>query len=73
MPDTLEALFKIVDKLAKGEMLPKETKPHLLSGNYNGCWECHVESDSLLIWVEKSASGEETIVLSRFGSHSELF
>lgn len=73
MPNTLKALFRIVEKLSKDEELPKETRPHALTGNYIGCWECHVENDSLLIWIEKTESGDETIVLSRFGSHSELF
>ena len=70
---TLEALYRIVSMLANGESLPKEIRPNMLSGNYKGFMECHVENDSLLIWIEVSESGEETIVLSRFGSHSELF
>ena len=70
---TLEALYRIVSMLANGESLPKAARQHMLSGNYKGFMECHVENDSLLIWIEVSESGEETIVLSRFGSHSELF
>ena len=65
--------LKVVELLVNEMPLPKEIRPHALSGNYNGSWECHVENDSLLIWIETSELGEETIVLSRFGSHSELF
>lgn len=72
-PNTLKALFKVVELLANEMPLPKEIRPHALSGNYKGSWECHVENDSLLIWIETSELGEEIIVLSRFGSHSELF
>lgn len=32
--------------------------------------ECHVESDTLLIWWDKDTG---VIKLVRFGSHSELF
>ena len=66
-------LFKVVELLAKGQPIPKEKLPHVLSGNYKGALECHVENDSLLIWIEQSSDGEEIIILSRFGSHSELF
>lgn len=59
--------------LANGQPIPKEKRPYVLSGNYKGALECHVENDSLLIWIEQSSDGEEIIILSRFGSHSELF
>lgn len=32
--------------------------------------ECHVENDTLLIWIDEN---ENLIRLIRFGSHSELF
>jgi mRNA interferase YafQ len=32
--------------------LAKKHKPHKLSGNYQGYWECHVKPDLLLIWDE---------------------
>ncbi len=32
--------------------------------------ECHVENDTLLIWLNPDT---ETITLVRFGSHSEIF
>ena len=72
-PKTLMELFKVVELLAKGQPIPNEKRPHVLSGNYKGALECHVENDSLLIWIEQSSDGEEIIILSRFGSHSELF
>lgn len=56
--------------LAKGEQLPEQMRPHLLTGNYRGCMECHIMGDFLLIWIDQT---EETIYLLRLGSHSELF
>lgn len=50
--------------------VPQEYSPHLLSGTYAGCWECHVEGDYLLIWIDEDG---KTIKLLRLGSHSELF
>lgn len=65
--DKLEVLLKL---LVNGQPIPAENKPHILTGNYRGYMECHVESDTLLIWWDK----EECIIkLVRFGSHSELF
>lgn len=67
-PSKMKALLSIIQKLEKEEPIPPEYKPHILKGDYNGCWECHVEDDFLLIWID------DTIVeLLRLGSHSELF
>ncbi len=39
-------LFKDVDaKLTAGTPLPKKNRDYDLSGNWNGCRECHLESD----------------------------
>lgn len=65
--DKLEVLLKL---LLNGQPIPAENKPHILTGNYHGYMECHVESDTLLIWWDKE---EGIIKLVRFGSHSELF
>ena len=46
-------------------------KPHILSGNYSKHWECHVLPDLLLIWIQNDS--EESIILVRGGSHSDLF
>ncbi len=65
--DRLEAILKL---LAEGLSIPEENRPHRLSGNYKGYMECHVESDTLLIWWDKEAG---VIKLVRFGTHFELF
>lgn len=50
----LEKLYDIVGYLERCEEIPKEFKPHMLTGDYAGHMECHVENDFLLIL--KSAS-----------------
>lgn len=42
---------------------------HPLTGNYEGCRECHLKPDVLLIYW----SDGEILHLNRIGSHSELF
>lgn len=64
----MEKLFDIVRLLEQDEVIPKEFKPHMLSGKYAGHMECHIENDFLLIWIDS-----DIIKLIRLGSHSELF
>lgn len=68
--EVIDKLEVILNLLAQGLPIPETNRPHLLSGNYNGYMECHVESDTLLIWWDKETG---IIKLVRFGSHSELF
>ena len=42
----------------------------MLTGNYAGHMECHIEGDFLLIWFDPNS---DEISLVRLGSHSELF
>lgn len=70
MPEKVDRLDKVVKLLRQSGTLPPEYRPHRLTGNYRGCMECHVESDSLLIWIDET---ESIIKLLRYGSHAELF
>ena len=67
-PRKLEALLEILRLLANEEPIPEKNRPHMLTGQYKGCMECHIEGDFLLIWID-----EDAISLVRLGSHSELF
>lgn len=69
-PEVIAKLEDILNLLANGLPVPTENRPHLLTGNYRGYMECHVENDTLLIWWDKE---EGIIKLVRFGSHSEIF
>lgn len=69
-PSKIQALFDIVGYLERGEAIPAKYKPHFLKGEYKGCLECHIQNDLLLIWIDLN---NETIILERLGSHSELF
>jgi mRNA interferase YafQ len=53
------------------QAVPQKHKPHLLSGIYSKHWECHVLPDILLIWHQNDI--EQTVILVRTGSHSDLF
>lgn len=67
----LPLLKEIVKLLENGLPIPAINKPHLLTGNYKGYWECHVKPDWLLVWkVDKK---NKIIYLTRTGTHSDIF
>jgi len=67
-PLKMEALYSVLHKLSEGKPLPARCKVHNLIGQYNGCQECHIGNDFLLIWID-----DEKIRVMRIGNHSELF
>ncbi|MGL5254153.1 MAG: type II toxin-antitoxin system YafQ family toxin, partial [Brevinema sp.] len=62
----ISLLTDILKMLAAGEPLPAKNKDHALVGNYEGCRECHITPDWLLIYEVV----EETVILylTRTGS-----
>lgn len=69
-PQKIANLEIVLQLLSQTGTLPPTYKPHMLTGNYKGYMECHIESDYLLIWMDEN---ENLIKLIRLGSHSELF
>lgn len=57
--------------LRENGSLPRSYRPHKLSGIYDGCWECHIQPDWLLVWAQNDT--ELTLLLIDTGSHSDLF
>ena len=66
----VEKLLEVVRMLENEIKLPVKHRLHKLSGDYKDCWECHIEGDFLLIWIDETI---QVIKLIRLGSHSELF
>ncbi len=65
----LTKLEHIIELLIYEILLPAKNDNHKLSGNYEGCWECHIDPDWLLIYSKTATE----IVLLKTGSHSDLF
>jgi len=65
----LEKLRSAMKYLVAEKPLPKKMKDHALRGDYNGCRECHLEPDWLLIYCMDKLS----ITFARTGTHSDLF
>ena len=63
-------LWKVVDILAKDIPLPPKYRDHPLHGDLEGCRDCHIRSDLLLVY---RLEGDDTLILERLGSHAEIF
>ena len=66
--DKAKILF-VVRKIALNQNLPENYKDHQLSGKYQGCRECHVEPDWLLIY----RLGKNGLELVETGTHADLY
>ena len=62
-------LSVILNYLSESKILPARCRPHRLSGNYAGFWECHIEPDWLLIYDLQT----NLLELVATGSHADLF
>ena len=67
----IDKLYAVIETLAEGNTLDPKFKDHELTGNYKGTRECHIEPDWLLIY--EIQNDVLVLMLSRLGSHSELF
>ncbi|PUV25904.1 MULTISPECIES: type II toxin-antitoxin system YafQ family toxin [Sphingobacterium] len=64
-------LNELVTTLVEQGVLSQKYKPHKLTGNYKGFWECHIQPDWLLIWEQNETI--KLVTLTRTGTHSDLF
>ncbi len=67
----MDKIKDVIAKLANGEMLEAKYRDHLLTGNYGGYRECHIEPDWLLVY--QIDGGRLILFLARTGTHSDLF
>ncbi|WP_165069016.1 type II toxin-antitoxin system YafQ family toxin [Desulfovibrio sp. ZJ200] len=67
----LDLLTAVINQLAAKKSLPAINCNHPMSGDYAGCWECHIAPDWLLIY--EIDEQETFLYLTRTGTHSDLF
>jgi len=64
-------LDEVVKLLSEEKPLLPKHNDHPLKGNFIGYWECHIRPNWLLIYkIDKQIL---TLVLTRTGTHSDLF
>ena len=67
----ISLLDDVIRILANGSTLPPQYNDHSLSGSFKGFRECHITPDWLLIYSIEN--NNLLLVLSRTGTHSDLF
>jgi mRNA interferase YafQ len=67
----LGALREIMKKIEHEEKLSLKLKDHILSNNWIGHRELHIEPDWLLIY--KLIHKDNVVIFVRTGTHSDLF
>ena len=69
-PEKIKSLKIVLKFLMEDGKIPASYLPHKLHGIFEGCIECHIENDFLLIWMDEE---NDIIRLLRLGTHHELF
>ncbi|MBR1652979.1 MAG: type II toxin-antitoxin system YafQ family toxin [Alloprevotella sp.] len=61
----------VIQLLERDGRLPEVYRAHMLHGDRQGQWECHIQPDWLLIW--KQVGNELELLMLNTGTHSDLF
>ena len=67
----MDDLRNVITLLMQTGTLPPEYRPHKLTGNLRGKWECHIKSNWLLVWEQYD--DELLLIMIDTGTHSDLF
>lgn len=52
----LQLIYDAIALLRTSGTLPAKYRPHILSGQFSGCWECHIEPDWLMTWEQNDTA-----------------
>ena len=66
--DLIDDAIRILSSVAP---LPESYNDHMLSGNWKGYRECHIQPDWLLVYCIEN--NDLVLVLTRTGTHSDIF
>ena len=62
-------LPEVLSDLANGIPLVPKYRDHKLTGEWEGCRDCHLKPDLVMIYEVS----DEVVILHRIGSHATLF
>jgi len=66
-----EKLREVMGMIINEEPLPAKYQNHPLHGEWKGAFDCHIQSDWILIYEPDYKTN--TVTFHRTGSHSDLF
>ncbi len=64
-------LHEVIRLLSVDGKLPDKYRAHILHGNRQGQWECHVQPDWLLVWEQRDQ--ELILIMLNTGTHADVF
>jgi mRNA interferase YafQ len=67
----MKKIFEVIKLLQQDGTLPIYYRPHRLVGDRDGQWECHIQSDWLLVWEQNDV--QLKLLFLQTGTHSDLF
>lgn len=67
----LDLLRSVIKILVVNGKLPAKYRPQILSGKFEGKWECYVQPDWLLVWEQYD--DQLRMIMTNTGTHSDLF
>ena len=67
----MKLITDAMDLLKATGTLPEQYHTHKLSGNRQDQWECHIQPDWLMTWMQNDT--ELTLLFLQTGTHSDLF
>ena len=67
----ISLLEDVIEKLRLDQPLEAKHRNHELTGNFKGVWECHIQSDWLLLYLKDN--GVLVLTLVDTGTHSDIF
>lgn len=67
----IDEFVKVLNALLADEPLPARHRAHMLTGDRQGQWECHIRPDWLLVWERHEQ--ELVLVMIGTGTHADLF
>lgn len=67
----MRLIFEAIQMLRTTGSLPDKYKPHKLSGDMDGIWECHIQPNWLMTWEQNDQ--QLTLLFLRTGTHADIF
>lgn len=64
-------LKEVMSTLLDEEVLHKKYQNHLLKGEWDGSYECHIKNDWLLIYRVDTLT--HSLIFIRLGTHAQIF
>jgi mRNA interferase YafQ len=67
----MKLITDAMDLLRATGTLPAQYHPHKLVNQKESIWECHIQPDWLMTWLQNDT--ELTLLFLQTGTHSDLF